>query len=101
MLSLGLATALLLTTNVNAQGILGNLLDDYYTEQDQSSRNGGVIHKSTSDANHDGGMKWSDGGMIAQDPTEQSPLGSGLMLLMATGVGYAIVKSKNGKEEQR
>ena len=45
------------------------------------------------------GMEWWGGGMIPQDPTQEVPLGNGLLAFMAAGAGYAIVKSKEGKEE--
>ena len=44
------------------------------------------------------GMEWDGGGMTPQDPTHESPLGSGLMLLVAAGAGYAALKRK---EEQQ
>ena len=44
-----------------------------------------------------GGMVWLGGGMIAQDPTEESPLGSGLFILMTIGAGYALLKRKDDK----
>ena len=88
VLSIGLAAMMLTASNLSAQndgsrGLFGRGFD-----AGQGDRSGG-------------GMEWSEGGMVAQNPTEQSPLGSGLMLLVAAGAGYALVKSKSGKEEQR
>lgn len=48
--------------------------------------------------NRDGGMEWSGGGMIAQDPTQEAPLGSELFIFMAAGVGYAALKRKEDKQ---
>lgn len=44
------------------------------------------------------GMEWDGGGMTPQDPTQEAPLGGGLMLLVAAGAGYAALKRK---EEQQ
>ncbi len=44
------------------------------------------------------GMEWEGGGMTPQDPTQEAPLGGGLVLLVAAGVGYAALKRK---EEQQ
>lgn len=88
-LSFGLAVMTLTANNLNAQndgnrGLFGR---------------GGEIEYSNRESGS--GMEWTGGGMVAQDPTEQAPLGSGLMLLMAASAGYAIVKSKSGKEVQQ
>ena len=42
------------------------------------------------------GMEWY--GLTPQDPTQEAPLGGGLVLLMAAGAGYAALKRK---EEQQ
>lgn len=86
VLSMGLAAMTLTASNLNAQsggGLFGRGDQPEYSNCES------------------GGMEWSGGGMTAQDPTQEAPLGSGLMLLVAAGAGYAIVKSKNGKEELR
>ena len=44
------------------------------------------------------GMTWN--GMTAQNPTETAPvpLGSGVLVLFAAGVSYALLKKKEGEE---
>ncbi len=44
------------------------------------------------------GIIWSEGGMFAQDPTQPAPLGNGLFILVATGVGYVTLKRKEDKQ---
>ena len=45
----GLATAMLMTLPVQAQGLLENLLDEYYAEKEQqSNNNGGVMGRGSS-----------------------------------------------------
>lgn len=46
------------------------------------------------------GMDWQSG-MIPQDPTQEAPLGGGLILFVMASVGYMALKTKGGKEEQR
>ena len=50
-------------------------------------------------SNRDSGMEWSGGGMIPTNPeTGEVPLGSGLVLLVAAGAGYAVLKRKEDKQ---
>ena len=84
-LSMGLAVMTLLATNLNAQnggGLFGR----------------GEIANDMGFGNRNGGVEWVGGGMTPQDPTQEAPLGGGLMLLMAAGAGYAVLKRK---EEQK
>jgi hypothetical protein len=88
VISMALAAGLLVPMAMNAQndgsrGLFGRGFD-----ASESTRDGS-------------GMEWQGGGMTAQDPTQEAPLGSGLVLLMAAGAGYAVLKSKSGKEELR
>lgn len=90
-LSLALSAMLSVPAEMSAQGLFGG---------PQSTNNDNSALLNSGDRGGEG-MEWDGGGMVAQDPTEQAPIGGGLMLLMAAGAGYAIVKSKNGKEEQK
>jgi hypothetical protein len=46
------------------------------------------------------GVEWGNGGLVPQDPTQESPLGSGVLIIVAASAGYVLVKSKSRKEEQ-
>ena len=112
--SLGLAMAILSATSVQAQGILGDLLDEYYAEKDQQSNNsGGVMGRGTgtvgveltgqgfgaTNGNLTGqGFGATDGNITGQ--TFGTPLGSGLFVMFAAGAGYAIIKSRKKQNKQ-
>lgn len=87
---------MLSATSVQAQGVFGDLLDNYYEEKNQQSNSRSLLNRN---GNSNGGMEWENGGMTTQDPSV--PVGSGMMLLVAAGVSYAVAKSKNGKGEPR
>ena len=94
VLSLVLA-ALLPATTVSAQGVFGDMLDNYYEEQEHGGMLGkGGVSGSYSEYERDGGGL-TLGGMTQDDPT--SPLGSGLIILAAAGAGYALLKKKEEK----
>lgn len=97
--SLVLAAAMLSATSVQAQGVLGDLLETYYEELDQQPNNeSGMLNRSTGNA----GISAEDfgatpiGGITIED--FESPLGSGIFMLLAAGAGYAILKSKKRNE---
>lgn len=46
------------------------------------------------------GMEWNNGGMTPQDPTQEAPLGSGAIILIAASSVYSILKTKDGKEKK-
>ena len=82
--SMALAAGLLMPMTMNAQ----------------SDGSRGIFDRGfeASESNRGGGMEWQGGGMTPQNPNEEAPLGSGLMLLVAAGAGYAALKRK---EEQQ
>ena len=93
VLSLVLAVMLPAMT-VNAQGVFGDMLDNYYEEQEHGGILGkGGVSGSNSEYDRDGGITL--GGMTQDDPT--SPLGSGLLILAAAGAGYVLLKKKEEK----
>ena len=95
VLSLVLA-ALLPATTVSAQGVFGDMLDNYYEEQEHGGMLGkGGVSGSYSEYGRDGEGGLTLGGMTQDDPT--SPLGSGLIILAAAGAGYALLKKKEEK----
>ena len=88
VLSLGLGVAMLTATSAQAQMI--NLLDEYYDELDQqSSDNAPLLHRDAVDATITGGI---------QNDNFQSPLGSGLVILLGAGLGYVALKKKEDKQ---
>ena len=101
---LGLAMAILPTTPVQAQGILGDLLDEYYAEKDQQSNNsGGVMGRGTGTVGVDltgQGFGATNGDITGQTFGENTPLGSGLFVLLAAGAGYASMKSRKKQNKQ-
>ena len=104
-LSLALATAMLLSTQMMAQGGLFGIQNlkekltqgELFDTQDPTEKQEecGLFGKGRS---ADNGMEWQGGGMTPQDPTQEAPLGSGLLILAMAGASYAIVESKKGKE---
>ena len=84
---MALAAGLLVPAEMSAQGLFGG---PQPVENDH--------HSLLNAGNRGGGMEWQGGGMTPQDPTEQAPLGSGLLVLVAAGAGYAALKRK---EEQQ
>jgi len=91
VLSLGLGTAMLLSTAVQAQGVFGDMLDNYYAEKEaQSSQGGGALLRGAGDATITSG--------ITNDPFVEAPLGSGLVILIGAGLGYVALKKKEDKQ---
>jgi len=107
-LSLGLAAAMLPVANVSAQGVFGDLLDNYYDEQDRG--NGGSMLMRESGAGGSGTgfnigteqFGGSEGGGTGgfSIGTEQfgAPLGSGLFIMAAAGAAYAFSKKRKKQE---
>ena len=88
LLSMAMVAATLLPMTTNAQQI--------------NDGNHGLFGRGgqTESSNREGGsgMEWSGGGMATQDPTQEAPLGSGLLILVATGAGYATLKRKEDRQ---
>ena len=81
VLSLVLAAMALTTTNLNAQNDGSRGLFGKGAETESNNRDGGV------------GL----GGATTENPTE-TPLGSGIALLVVAGAGYALLKRKEGEQ---
>lgn len=88
-LSLGLGAAMLLTPTVQAQGVFGDMLDNYYAEKEQSSQGGGALLRGSSDR----GMT---NNYISNDDfgDQPAPLGSGIAIMLGAGLGYVALKKK-------
>ena len=94
VLSLGLGTAMLLSKAVQAQGVFGDMLDNYYAEKEaQSSQGGGALLRGAGGADD---VNITSG--ITNDPFVEAPLGSGLVILIGSGLGYVALKKKEDKQ---
>ena len=94
VLSLVLA-ALLPATTVSAQGVFGDMLDNYYEEQEHGGMlgKGGVSGSYSEYEREDGGLTLG----ITHDNFGETPLGGGIAILVLAGAGYAIFKKKEEK----
>ena len=90
--SLGLAAGMMLPANASAQGVFGDMLDNYYAEKEQTSQSGGALLSGNGDRS--GGMEI---GVNTQDFGQPAPLGSGIAILIGAGLGYVALKKKEDK----
>lgn len=101
VLSLGLGTAMLFVPSVHAQGVFGNLLDNYYEERDEANRGALLRQGSGSGYNvsiEQFGSNTNGGYQIGIEQFGQdAPLGSGLFIMAAAGAAYALKKRKMNK----
>ena len=114
--SLGLAAGMMLPASASAQGVFGDMLDNYYAEKEaQSSQGGGALLRgsetrsvegysiSTGQFGGNGGQAGGDYGIIigtfGQEPP--APLGSGLFIMAAAGAAYAFSKKRKKQEVRR
>ena len=82
--------ALLLTGGLNAQERRGGVFGNYGNDNSE-----GMFNRNRGMFNFD----FDFDELEVEDPTqEQAPLGSGLLILTATGVGYALLKKKEEKK---
>jgi len=101
--SLGLAAGMMLPASASAQGVFGNMLDNYYEEQNQASR-GALLRGGRSSEGYSTGTEQFGNGTSGtyNIATEQfgnpdAPLGSGLFIMAAAGAAYALKKRKMNK----
>lgn len=84
---------MLTAPSVQAQGVFGNMLDNYYAEKEaQSNQGGGALLRGNNDRD---GSGISLGGAQTENPT---PLGSGIVILLAAGSGYVALRKKEDKQ---
>lgn len=117
-LSLGLTAAMLPVANVSAQGVFGDMLDNYYDELDRGngrsmlmreSRDGGSGNSFSISTGQFGGNGGQAGGnygiiigLLGQDsPEPPAPLGSGLFIMAAAGAAYAFSRKRKKQEVRR
>ena len=92
VLSLGLGAALLTAPSVKAQGVFGDMLDNYYAEKEaQSSQGGGALLRGVTREEPNFSGSFTNGNFGETDP---APLGSGIAILMGLGLGYVALKKK-------
>ena len=107
-LSMGLAVAVLSGPNVQAQGLFGDLRDNYYEDEEQVSIAGllddliDIYYQEVEQANVRGLVDRNRGisldFSIDTEGIGEVPLGGGLVILLGAGLGYAALKRK--EEEQ-
>ena len=91
VLSMGLATLMLQALSVNAQIINRGLLQNPYKEQGNES---GMLRRNTRGANI--GVENFGATEVNIDAEDfGAPVGNGVLILLATGIGYATMKKKN------
>ena len=93
VLSLGLGAAMLTAPSVKAQGVFGDMLDNYYSEKESGSGNGPLFRNGG-----DNGTVSGEGLTVYTQDFGQAPLGSGIAILIGAGLGYVALKKK---EEQQ
>ena len=103
VLSLGLGAAMLTAPSVQAQGVFGDMLDNYYEEQDQGSRGALLKGGRSSDYNNDLSLQNFGGGEdgLTLQNFGEAPLGSGWLILMASCAGYAAMKSRKKQNTRK
>ena len=90
-LSLGLAAGMMLPASASAQGVFGDMLDNYYAEKEaQSSQGGGALLRGSETRSGEGYSITNSGIGESSD----APLGSGLVILLGAGLGYVALKKK-------
>ena len=93
VLSLGLGAAMLFTPTVQAQGVFGDMLDNYYAEKEvQDSHSGGMLLKGPERS------EVSTSGSNFYNEEFGAPIGSGVLFLLAAGIGYATLKKKEDEQ---
>jgi hypothetical protein len=102
--SLVLVAAMLSAPSAQAQGML-DLLGEYYEEQDQrSTRDGGMMGRGSSGGYNLSNQQFgsdANGGyeLFNQTFGQETPVGSGLAILMVAGMGYAAMKSRKKNQK--
>ena len=92
VLSLGLAAGMMLPASASAQGVFGDMLDNYYAEKEQTTQSGGALLSGNGDRR--GGM----GIDVNTQDFGQAPLGSGIAILIGAGLGYVALKKKEDEQ---
>ena len=83
---------MLTAPSVKAQGVFGDMLDNYYSEKESSSNSGALLR-----GNYNISENTGDGG-ITNLGIGEVPLGSGLVILLGAGLGYVALKKKEDEQ---
>ncbi len=88
-----MAAMLLLSGNLVAQ-YSGNRygLQPWFGETNSMLNHNGGSNSVQFGNTRDEGLAWSN--LFAQDPTQEAPLGSGLLILTVAGAGYAFISKR-------
>ena len=92
VLSMGLGVAMLTAPSVKAQGVFGDMLDNYYAEKEQTSQSGGALLRGNGDRRDGMGID------VNTQDFGQAPLGSGIAILIGAGLGYVALKKKEDEQ---
>jgi len=93
VLSLGLGAAMLTAQSVQAQGVFGDMVDNYYSEKESSSNSGSLLRGSNERSGES--YSFTNGNFGEFDP---APLGSGIAILIGAGLGYVALKKKEDEQ---
>ena len=87
--SLGLAAGMMLPASSSAQGVFGDMLDNYYSEKEaQSSQGGGALLRGSTRETPNVSGEFGNFGV------GEAPLGSGVVIMLLAGAGYVALKKK-------
>jgi hypothetical protein len=103
VLSWGMVAAMALPLTVSAQGVFGDLLDNYYLEMEQDDRGALQRGNSRSEINIStqgfGSDEYGGFNIGTQLFGQEAPLGGGCLVLAFAGVAYAFKKRKNNNKK--
>ena len=86
--SLGLAAGMMLPASASAQGVFGDMLDNYYAEKEQTSQGGGALLRGSTRETPNVSGEFGNFGV------GEAPLGSGVVIMLLAGAGYVALKKK-------
>ena len=92
VLSLGLGAAMLTAPSVQAQGVFGDMLDNYYSEKESSSNGVPLLRGDYTISGN------TEEGISNYGIGEEVPVGSGLVILLGAGLGYVALKKKEDEQ---
>ena len=90
-LILGLA-AMLTAPSAHAQGVFGDMLDNYYAEKESSSNSAPLLRGDYTISGN------TEEGISNYGIGQSVPLGSGLAILLTAGLGYVALKKKEDEQ---
>ena len=88
VLSFGLGAAMLTAQSVQAQGVFGDMLDNYYSEKESGSNAGALLRGNYTISGN------TEEGISNYGIGQTVPMGSGLAILIGASLGYVALKKK-------